>query len=186
MVLTVSFVLSPVIGLSCHRHLARLLARLDAGFEASGPHDFAVRFSAIRQRRIRVHRILPRVDDVAQRPSLGQDGGSCRSDLPDGESEIFFQRGLDRANQLDRVQQFRFLAQRVLRVLAHSSHRCAPSPACGGGLGWGCRRILAVSESGERFHPPRSHERHSRSFASAFLFKYGRRRRPMLPRKRKR
>src|SRR6476469_5166136 len=43
MVLTVSFVLSPVIGLSCHRHLARLLAKLDAGFEASGPHDFAVR-----------------------------------------------------------------------------------------------------------------------------------------------
>jgi hypothetical protein len=36
-------VLSPVIGLSCHRHLARLLAKLDAGVEASGPHDFAVR-----------------------------------------------------------------------------------------------------------------------------------------------
>ena len=45
MVLTVSFVLSPVIGLSCHRHLARLLAKLDAGVEASGPHDFAVRIS---------------------------------------------------------------------------------------------------------------------------------------------
>ena len=44
---------------------------LDAGVEASGPHDFAVRFSAIRQERIRVHRIPPRVDDVAQRPSFG-------------------------------------------------------------------------------------------------------------------
>jgi hypothetical protein len=29
----------------CHRRLARLLARLDAGVEASGPHDFAVRES---------------------------------------------------------------------------------------------------------------------------------------------
>jgi hypothetical protein len=49
MVLTASFVLSPVIGLSCHRHLARLLAKLDAGVEASGPHDFTVRISTIRQ-----------------------------------------------------------------------------------------------------------------------------------------
>jgi hypothetical protein len=43
MVLTVSFVLSPVIGLSCHRHLRNCFHRLDAGVEASGPHDFAVR-----------------------------------------------------------------------------------------------------------------------------------------------
>jgi|GraSoiStandDraft_29_1057270.scaffolds.fasta_scaffold1997927_1 hypothetical protein len=53
MVLTVSFVLSPVIGLVCHRHRriwfvcarsGRLnLRKLDAGVEASGPHDFAVR-----------------------------------------------------------------------------------------------------------------------------------------------
>jgi hypothetical protein len=49
MVLTVSFVLSPVIGLFCHRRLARLLARLDAGVEASGPHDFAVRIRRSRQ-----------------------------------------------------------------------------------------------------------------------------------------
>src|SRR3954452_1692951 len=43
MVLTVSFVISPVIGLVCHRRLARLSARLDASVEASEPHDFAVR-----------------------------------------------------------------------------------------------------------------------------------------------
>src|SRR4051795_8783625 len=43
MVLTVSFVISPVIGLCCHRRLARLSAELDASVEASGPHDFAVR-----------------------------------------------------------------------------------------------------------------------------------------------
>jgi hypothetical protein len=45
MVLTAYFVLSPVIGLSCHRRLADTSARLDAGVEASGPHDFAVRFA---------------------------------------------------------------------------------------------------------------------------------------------
>src|SRR6476661_10626840 len=45
MVLTVSFVLSPAIGLSCHRHPRELGSReLDAGVEASGPHDFTVRF----------------------------------------------------------------------------------------------------------------------------------------------
>src|SRR3954451_17567402 len=41
MVLTVSFVISPVIGLVCHRRFA--CAKLDASVEASGPHDFAVR-----------------------------------------------------------------------------------------------------------------------------------------------
>jgi hypothetical protein len=43
MVLTVSFALSPVIGLVCHRRQRSCLHQLDAGVEASGPHDFAVR-----------------------------------------------------------------------------------------------------------------------------------------------
>jgi hypothetical protein len=43
MVLTVSFALSPVIGLCCHRRLAETSAKLDASVETSGPHDFAVR-----------------------------------------------------------------------------------------------------------------------------------------------
>jgi hypothetical protein len=69
MVLTVSFELSPVIGLFCHRRLAQFPARdLNASVEASGPHDFAVRFCAIRQRRIRVHRIPPRVRDDREPP----------------------------------------------------------------------------------------------------------------------
>ena len=42
--------------------------RLNASVEASGPHDFAVRISAIRQRRIRVHRIPPRVRDDRDTP----------------------------------------------------------------------------------------------------------------------
>src|SRR6202035_2452423 len=45
MVLTVSFVLSPVTGLSCHRRLRNSFRRLDASVGASGPHDFAVRGS---------------------------------------------------------------------------------------------------------------------------------------------
>ena len=42
---TAYFVLSPVIGLSCHRRPREALASqgLDASVEASGPHDFAVR-----------------------------------------------------------------------------------------------------------------------------------------------
>jgi hypothetical protein len=43
MVLTVSFELFPVIGLSCHRRQAEISARLDASVEASEPHDFTVR-----------------------------------------------------------------------------------------------------------------------------------------------
>ena len=98
---TAYFVLSPAIGLSCHRRLAdigtsarsgsRTSARLDAGVEASGPHDFAVRCSAVRLRaqgiahgsikpalrshlargHRRVHRIPPRVNDDGQRPLCG-------------------------------------------------------------------------------------------------------------------
>src|SRR5258705_591547 len=41
MVLTVSFVLSPVTMLGCHRRL-RFSRQLDTSVGASGPHDFAV------------------------------------------------------------------------------------------------------------------------------------------------
>jgi len=49
MVLTVSFVLSPGIGLSCPRRLRLIIRRLGASVEASGPHDFAVRRIVTRQ-----------------------------------------------------------------------------------------------------------------------------------------
>ena len=51
MVLTVCFVISPVIGLYCHRRQRNYFRQLDAGVEASGPHDFAVRFRTFRQAR---------------------------------------------------------------------------------------------------------------------------------------
>jgi hypothetical protein len=42
--------------------------KLDASVEASGPHVFAVRLSAVRHRHIRVHRIPPRVRDDREPP----------------------------------------------------------------------------------------------------------------------
>jgi hypothetical protein len=70
MVLTVSFALSPVTGLSCHCRQADHPAKLDASVGASGPHDFAVRVSVARLAILRVHRIPhPTFVTIAKRPS---------------------------------------------------------------------------------------------------------------------
>jgi hypothetical protein len=63
-------VLSPVIGLFCHRHRRKCFRQLDAGLEASGPHDFAVRgVSAVVLGATRVHRIpLPTSVTIARAP----------------------------------------------------------------------------------------------------------------------
>ena len=102
MVLTVSFVISPAIGLSCHRHPrdAKHHRELDASVEASGPHDFAVRLSAVRYRHLRVHRIPPRVRDDRE-PPLMWDGTAENKPViwVWCEEEIFLQRGLDRQPQ---------------------------------------------------------------------------------------
>ena len=64
-------VISPVIGLYCHRRLRNYFRKLDASVEASGPHDFAVRIRAVRQRHVSVHRILrPTFVTIAKRPSI--------------------------------------------------------------------------------------------------------------------
>jgi hypothetical protein len=95
MVLTVSFALSPAIGLSCHRHQRKTFRKLDASVEASGPHDFAVRVSAFRQARRHVHRIpLPPSVTIAIRPSFGN--GTARVVevfLANGEAEYFCEGG---------------------------------------------------------------------------------------------
>jgi hypothetical protein len=59
---TAYFVLSPVIGLFCHRRSASNLAKLNASVEASGPHDFAVRLKRPRQKH------HPRPPHPASRP----------------------------------------------------------------------------------------------------------------------
>src|SRR5882762_3886822 len=110
MVLTVSFVLSPAIGLVCHRRSANMsclspvgptrLRKLDASVGASGPHDFAVRCNISRplavdrsqvfQLALQSHRAqnaaastasLPACVTIAIRPSVGWDAKSSRSDL---------------------------------------------------------------------------------------------------------
>jgi hypothetical protein len=99
MVLTVSFALSPVIGLSCHRHPrdAQHHRELDASVEASGPHDFAVRISAVRYRHLRVHRIPPRVRDDREPPLRWDETAENKPVIWVWcEGEIFLQRGLDR------------------------------------------------------------------------------------------
>ena len=68
MVLTVSFVLSPVIGFLV-TVIGGYFRQLDAGVEASGPHDFTVRkISALVSSAPRVHRIPPHVRDDRETP----------------------------------------------------------------------------------------------------------------------
>src|ERR1700687_2459437 len=108
MVLTAYFVLSPVTGLCCHRRRADNSAKLDASVGASGPHDFTVRVSTIRQAsRPRPPHPVPYVRDDRETPlCVGRDGGGYRSDLGQRRREIFLQTGLDRANQIEMLQQF--------------------------------------------------------------------------------
>jgi hypothetical protein len=71
MVLTVSFALSSVTGLVCHRRRQNCFRQLDASVGASGPHDFAVRVGALVRSAARVHRIPPRVRDDRETPLRG-------------------------------------------------------------------------------------------------------------------
>jgi hypothetical protein len=84
------FGLSPVIGLFCHRHRRNYFRQLDAGVEASGPHDFAVRLSALRlcapsaSTASRLASVT-----IASRPSVRRDGSGYIADLGEARSEIF-------------------------------------------------------------------------------------------------
>ena len=100
-----------------------------------GPHGFAVRNSAVRparrffahrqslpcdsiaRRRCCVHRIPSRVRDDGQRPSCRERTGRAgRTDLPDGESDIFFAGRLDHPNQLEIIAINRSRRSRSLRL----------------------------------------------------------------------
>jgi hypothetical protein len=98
MVLTVSFALSPVIGLFCHRRFTEMhSAKLDASVEASGPHDFAVRTPAPSSEAPPTSTASrPASVTIAIRPCSGTRRRGYRSDLGRIGTEIFLRRGLDR------------------------------------------------------------------------------------------
>jgi hypothetical protein len=96
MVLTISFVLSPVIGLSCHRRLRKGFRKLDASVEAPGPHDFAVRkITRSSAAQLASTASRPASVTIAIRPLVGWDGGGYSFDLGQARNEIFLQKGLD-------------------------------------------------------------------------------------------
>jgi hypothetical protein len=107
---TAYFVLSLVTGLFCHHHPRRNhLRQLDASVGASGPHDFAVRVSALVSRATRVHRIPnPTSVTIAKRPSvLGRDGERGEVIWVRREREYFCEGGWT----VDSVQQITLSAQ---------------------------------------------------------------------------
>jgi len=107
MVLTVSFALSPVIGLCCHRRKRNYFRQLDASVEASGPHDFAVRITCCSSKAPTASTASrPAFVTIASRPSKGRDGAVYSFDLGETTKGIFLQMGLDRANQIDPPGQF--------------------------------------------------------------------------------
>jgi hypothetical protein len=91
---TAYIVLSPVIGFLATVADGNDFHQLDASTEASGPHVFAVRVSAVRQRHIHVHRIPPRVRDDRE-PPLMWDETAMNIELicVFGKPEYFFERG---------------------------------------------------------------------------------------------
>jgi diadenosine tetraphosphate (Ap4A) HIT family hydrolase len=115
--------LSSEIGLSCLRRLRRLRRKLDASVEASGPHDFAVRVSAVRQQHLHVHRIPPRVRDDRE-PPLKWDGTATDKHViwVGREGGIFLQRGLDKRIDRSARQANRFVQDpKVVAGLAAST-----------------------------------------------------------------
>src|SRR5881392_4340368 len=90
MVLTVSFVISPVIGLFCHRRQRNYFRQLDASVGASGPHDFAVRItrcsSAARSASTASRSAFV---TIAIRPFEERDGGVYKADLAEARTDLF-------------------------------------------------------------------------------------------------
>src|SRR5215208_5735597 len=94
MVLTVSSELSPVIGLSCHRHLAlpqNLTPASRRQDHTTSPSASAPFVSGA----ISVHRIPPRVRDDRDTPLCEAGRRGYRSDLGQARTGIFFRIGLD-------------------------------------------------------------------------------------------
>src|SRR3954449_9277819 len=93
-VLTVSFVISPVIGLVVTVAL-RSPAKLDASVEASGPHDFAVRVQHRSSAVLTITSIAsrPASRDDRERPLVGRDRAIRKVFRLREEARYFFRLG---------------------------------------------------------------------------------------------
>ena len=119
------YVLSPVNGLFCHRRRRNYFRRLDSSVAAPGPHDFAVRFSATRQRHLRVHRIPPHVRDDAYAP-LVEAGCANSTTVSDFRKKIFLASGLETQISLNPLTKLAFRRKRFRAVEDRTSevNRC--------------------------------------------------------------
>src|ERR1700722_1011131 len=126
MVLTVSFALSPVTGLVCHRHRQSCFCQLDTSVGASGPHDFAVRKPAPSSEAPPAS-TASRLTSVtiAKRPSEERDGQGYATDLGQARNGKFFDMGLDHPNHLDPLQQNSVL--RKSRPVEHFRAKACPA-----------------------------------------------------------
>ena len=134
MVLTVSFVLSPAIGLfvTVTGAMRKHRRQFDASVEASRPHDFAVRVSCVRLAHARVHRIpRPTFVTIAKRPSFrGRDARIDKAVSSCSRSKLFLQRGLDNPNRLGAAYEFGVLAH-CCRSCKSRNRYTAAYPYCG-------------------------------------------------------
>jgi hypothetical protein len=97
MVLTAYFELSLVIGLIVTIAGGILIRRLDAGIEASGPHDFTVRNKRRSSARaVASNASRPASVTIAIRPSVGQDGDTNEVFRVRLGRRFIFCRGVDR------------------------------------------------------------------------------------------
>src|SRR3954465_7335723 len=69
------------------------LRKLDASVEAPGPHDFAVRLGAVRQRPLHVHRIPPPRRDDRDTPLLGTERRGYEVIWVEGKGNHFLKWG---------------------------------------------------------------------------------------------
>jgi hypothetical protein len=106
MVLTVSFVLSPVIGLICHRRLQTLPSANLTPASRRQDHTTSPSASArFVKRAACVHRIPPRVRDDRDTPLVGAGRGELVEMIcPTGKAKYFCGGGLDRLDQIDWFQ----------------------------------------------------------------------------------
>jgi hypothetical protein len=133
------YVISPVIGFLATVAREKFSSReLDTSTEVSGPHDFAVRFSAVRQRHLRVHRIPSRVRDDRDTPLAGTRRDRYRPDLGIRKTRIFLQTGLDRKIgsvpvgqiRLNRLRKFAFWNSRTELTNGQTGLKNGTGDAC--------------------------------------------------------